>query len=678
MASSRAVAAGLVGADTPTILLNGRFEIAADELSDKIGTTHAPAHAAKDRLSADHAIFAMVCNPDVLPRAGVLEYLKGFPSRQLLRLLDHGVAFWPETLDHRHVLIYERPPGPRLVPLLSAPFDPLAELDIINHVIAPVVGVLDELAGIEITHGGVRPTNMFRARDPKASAMLGEMASAPGHFNQPATFCSIPLLQAHPAGRGSGTHADDIYALGVTILALVIGKDPAMGRDDATLLRDKLERGSFLALCGHHRLPSLLREPLRGMLDDRVDLRWNLDDLKSWLLERRLKSLHHSVADRAQRGLAVGGKTFHHPRPLSHHMAQNWENIRLEEHGHEIMSWARRSLGDDGLGDAVLSAMESGERGAEGSSGALNPALVSRLAMALDPHAPIRFRGMHAHIDGLPSLLAFAFQDAEMTRTVTEAIMEDLPAFRHRTMSGAAAVKPSLLRALAHEIRVLRNPVAGFGVERCLYDLNPMQYCRSPLVVDQKVMQVADLMPALEKASARNHSGPPFDRHLAAFIAAHLRADLQPLLLMAGNQKDPERAALGMLGILATLQTQTGSNVFPGVARWIGKYLDPAIDSFHHRMWREKVRNEMPGLIDRGDIAALYLYLANGEARQHDRKGYAEAIAEYARLSTEISFLKSMGFNDPRRVQEYGHQIAAGLAGLLSIVAVAVSIFISW
>ena len=49
-------------------------------------------------------------------------------------------------------------------------------------------------------------------------------------------------------------------------------------------------------------------------------------------------------------------------------------------------------------------------------------------------------------------------------------------------------------------------------------NLNPFQYCRSPLVAAQKVMQVEDLLPALEKVSGRSHNGPPLDRHIAAFI----------------------------------------------------------------------------------------------------------------------------------------------------------------
>ena len=169
MASPRVAAAGLAGgSDAPPILLNGRFEIVPDVLADAIGSPRALAHAVRDRLNSDHSIFALVCDPDLPPRMDCFENLKGFPSRGLLRLLDFGVVPWPETGDHRLCLIYERPPGPKLVPTLGTAFDPMLEGEIINCVIAPAVNVLEELSSIGLTHGAIRPTNMFRSREPKS------------------------------------------------------------------------------------------------------------------------------------------------------------------------------------------------------------------------------------------------------------------------------------------------------------------------------------------------------------------------------------------------------------------------------------------------------------------------------------------------------------------------------
>lgn len=82
--------------------------------------------------------------------------------------------------------------------------------------------------------------------------------------------------------------------------------------------------------------------------------------------------------------------------------------------------------------------------------------------------------------------------------------------------------------------------------------------------------------------------------------------------------------------------------------------------------------------MERGDIAALYTYLANGEIRTRDRNGFAQAVAEFDRMTTEISYLKSFGFNDPKRTEEYGRQIYAGFTGLLALTAVIFSCFLAW
>lgn len=679
MDASRATAAGPVGgADGPPAVLKGRFEIAQDALSDPIASPRAQAHAARDRLNDDHEIFALICDPELPPNLAALKRLREHPSRALLRLLDHGVVPWSETGDHRLALIYERPQGPRLVPSLSSPFEPLPEQDIINRVMAPVVSALDELEQMDVTHGAVRPTNLFMPRDKGSLAMLGENASAPAHFHQPVSFASIELGQAWPAGRGAGSIADDIYALAVTVLTLIYGEDPAGGRDDASLLAEKIERGSFAALTGHRRLPAVLREPLRGMLDDRTEQRWTLADLSAWLSDRRLKTPGHLQSDRAQRTLTLGGIQFHHTRPLSHHIATGWDRLRLEEKGHEILTWARRGLGDDSVGDAVLMAMEQSERNAQGGDGTINPAFAARLAMALDRRAPVRYRGVCAHLDGFGPLLAVHGGETESVRAIGEAMVGDLAQFRHRSTNDDGRERGPLMRVHSLMTRYLKNPGIGYGIERCLYELNPLQYCRSPLVAKYKVMQIEDLLPALEKISGGGAKGPPFDRHIAAFVAARLRVELQSMLTMASDPKDPERAALGMLGVLGTLQAQMGRKAYPGLTRWIGDYLQPVVESFRHRMWREKVENELPALIDRGDVTALYIYLSNGEVRQRDRNGYANAVAEYARLSTEISFLKSFGFNDPRRTEEYGRQISCGLTGLLSAVAMILSFVLAW
>jgi hypothetical protein len=676
MVSSRAMAVrASSGSDAASIVLKDRYEIAHEPLPEKFGAPGTITYGVHDRLNADRAVFALMCDPELPPRADALEKLKDCPSRALLRLLDYGVVPWPESGDHRCILIYEWPEGTKLVPSMDREFEPMPEADIIKRVIAPVAGLLDNFADMDMTHGTINPTNMFTSIDGASQIIVGENASASPWYHQPAAFLPINLTQAMPAGRGAGSIADDIYALGVSVLMLILGKDPAAGRTNMELLQSKIEHGSFITLAGRTRVPALLREPLRGMLEDRLDRRWQISDLHTWISERRLKSYHHGQIERAQRAFAFNGKSFHQPRALAQELVSNWESIKLAEKGHEVLTWARRGLCDDVVGDVVLNAMENSDRTAA-SNGSVNPAFVARLAMALDHKAPVRYRHIAAHPDAFGALLAAKFTETDSVRDITEAIVEDLPGFCLRIQDGDESKNNKMVSKFGRLMRVLKNTQIGFGVERCLYEMNPYQYCRSPLIARQKIMQIGDLLPALERVSGEQHKGPPFDQHIAAFIATHLNVELQSMLTLASDARDPERAALGMLGVLATLQAQVDRKPYPGVARWLAKYLKPTVESFRHKMWREKVESELPNLVGRGDITSLYIYLANGEIRQRDRNGYTAAVAEFAKLTAEKSFLNSYGLNDPTRVQEYGHQLAAGLAGLVSFIAMAFSFFL--
>jgi hypothetical protein len=87
-------------------------------------------------------------------------------------------------------------------------------------------------------------------------------------------------------------------------------------------------------------------------------------------------------------------------------------------------------------------------------------------------------------------------------------------------------------------------------------------------------------------------------------------------------------------------------------------------------MWRERVERELPNIIATGNMVEVYRYLANGEARQLDRQGFAEAVAEYNQLSAEIAFNKNLSNVDPEIILAHGQKLAAGFSVLIAIGAI--------
>jgi hypothetical protein len=662
------------GLESESVSLKGRFNIWPDARIAALCFDGAEAFIARDGLNAEYEVFALACDPSLPPRLDLLPRLKELHSLPLIRLLDWAVVPWPGSGDHRFCLIYERPAAKRLVSDMAAGFEPMGVDDVVSRMMAPMIENLAAFGAAGVTHRAIRPDNMFMSKDGNDRLLLGDAASAPPAFHQPPAFETIESLMASPGGRGAGRPADDVYALGVSVLALVTGGDPAAGRSAAEVLENKIDRGSFGALVESGTLPPGLREAVRGMLADDPEHRWNFEDLQGWIADRRLKRSSVRVPDRAQRAFTLGSVSYHHPRSLAHAMARDWENVQLPQNGQEVLAWVRRAMGDDTMIENLRLALEASDRNLGGGDGTtVNPPFVARLAMALDRAAPVRYRHIAAHLDGFGSLLATDFGDQETVRAVTEALLEELPAFRHLMTAGADG-SGNVQRYYARYARYLKSHLIGFGIERCLYAFNQLQFCRSPIIADQKVMELSGLLPALEKVSRRHPESSPLDRHIAAFAAAHISTDIQSVLEALSDPANSERGALGMLGLFATIQASVGGGPFPGLASWIRAHLGPVIDSYHHRVWREKVEAELPALVEAGDLLALYGYLSNGEARQRDRQGFAEARQEFAAMDAEIAFLKSNGISDPTRTRILGHQMASGISMLFGLGAIIFSV----
>ena len=137
--------------------------------------------------------------------------------------------------------------------------------ELLECVLRPAAHVLEHMQARGMTHRGIRPDNVFQAA-PGHPVVLGTAWAAPPAMAQPALFEPPYSAMCLPAGRGDGSIADDVYALGVLLLCLALGRAPLAELDDAAILRRKLELGTYAALAGDERLPPIIGDLVRGML----------------------------------------------------------------------------------------------------------------------------------------------------------------------------------------------------------------------------------------------------------------------------------------------------------------------------------------------------------------------------------------------------------------------------
>src|SRR5271168_2249218 len=204
-----------------SVLLRGRCAIFPDQPLPQYSSKRAVAFHAQMRNDPMRPLFALLTEPDMPARVDFMESMRSYNLHGILKAAEWGMVDWPGEARRRFVIVLDRPGGNRVMPMLDAPQAPLSEDELVTGLLQPLLPSLKELAGRGLGHRGIRPDNLFYIDGGRRAMVLGEgVTTAPG-FDQPAVFETIECAMCDPIGRGEGTQANDLYALGVTLLFLL-------------------------------------------------------------------------------------------------------------------------------------------------------------------------------------------------------------------------------------------------------------------------------------------------------------------------------------------------------------------------------------------------------------------------------------------------------------------------
>jgi len=663
----------------PVATLKDRYEIFYQTPLPKLDTSNATAFVAEDKRQRGRSMFALVITGPIPSRVQVMMQLRGLRQPGMITMLEWGVVEWPPDDAMRLALIYERPAGKRVMKSLTDTFTPINEQHAAKTILRPLVNALGELNNHGVTHRAIRPTNMFFADTANTRMMLGDCATTMPAIDQPAVFETIEMGMATPEGRGAGSYSDDFYALGVTLLILLLGRNPVAHMAEAELLTRKLHQGSYATLVGDHRVPLNMIEVLRGLLTDDIDQRWGFESLDLWFNGRRMTPIQARTVHRAQRAFVFMNQEFLMTRHLAHAMATNWDKAAPMVLDGKLEIWLRRGMEDNQLADQVTMAIRTAAAASDHAKRGFHDVALANVLIALDPQAPIRFRDFRAHMEGFGVALSVLMARGADTRSVTEVILREVP----KMWVGARERQAPEFAQLDNNFKELRLYLMegrniGSGIERCLYELNESQPCLSPLFAKDVVLDIRDVLPALDRIGSKmDAKTSPVDRHVAAFVAARFPKEIGPQLL-ALNDSDPKRSTLGMLSLLAVLQWRLGPESLHGLASWVGGLMAPIINSYQSRDRRQRLEREVPRLVRKGSLPELYNLVDNADERKADFDEFQRARAEWAMVTQQIRALESGRIGADKNATRNGERIAATAAvgaAVLTTAFVLVSYF---
>ena len=664
-----ATGAAALPAAGDSIKLNDRFELFPDRPLNEFSSITATAFAAIE-LRGREDLVGLVCQTGLPPRWDILGSMRGIDNPSLLRIHDFGVVDWRPDNARRPVVVTGRPHGQPLVRSIKQRRDPFAEDDLQRRFIPPLALALNELKTRRGFHGQVNPTNVFLndTEGPTSKAQLGECVTAPVGFAQPLLFETIDRGMTMPIGRGNGTLADDLYALGVTIVFLALGELPLAQLDDKAVLAAKLERGSFAAVTGDAKLPPSLTELLRGLLCDEADGRWTLADIGMWIDGRRMTPKQSVAPKRAARPFELADEVCWNARTVAQALAKHPDQGYLAIDNGSLVHWLRRSLEDEAMANRSEEAVQSARAGRAGS---LEDRILSRTLMALDPQAPIRYRGRSVLPFGIGNALADAVIRGSGAQELAELIMAQLPLFWVNVQSGIRPEFASLTGYLDNARGFLERPTFGNGLERCLYELNPNMHCHSPAIEPHYVLELEGLMHALEAvAGERNRPRDPVDRHVAAFILSRRNRVKEKLVTAVSGEDGKTDRGMACLLLMAALQRETKVNKLPKLSAWMVDLLGPSLDTFHSGTLRGRVRKHLEKEAKSGVLQRLVDVVDNVNLRQRDNTGFRLASREHALTQRAIQAHERELENRDALTKDIGRQVAALAGGLIATAAI--------
>jgi hypothetical protein len=388
--------------------------------------------------------------------------------------------------------------------------------------------------------------------------------------------------------------------------------------------------------------------------------RWGPEEIQLWLGGKRNVPMQHKPSRKTTMPYIFMEREYLNPRILAHAFTKNVKEGAKAIKNKELERWLRDSLREGDLADSINTISVAAAFHAKEVRGS-DDQIVTKASILMDPIGPIRYKGLSFMPDGYGSALAVELLLSNSMQTAAEVLRYNIPKLWYEAPSDEMRDDLALnFKTVFVEMwGALQIISPGFGIERCLYELNSSLSCQSPLIAEQCVVTINELLPALDSiADQTNKKLRPLDRHVTAFIGARFKESVETQFSALAEQKDSS-FLIGMISLLAHLQSKLKGNPVCALTNWAGSLLGPAIETYFNRSTRRAIEEQIPHVARQGSLLELLNLIDDAEKRQQDVEGHDNARLEHSLAEEQIQKIKSGDLSSPEAAVEQGQKFAA-------------------
>ncbi len=618
--------------------ISGKYEITSERNLD-FSTEYCEAYNVVDLADSNNTqnLYALVFKKSMPFRLMEIIKLKKIKSANLITPLDYGIAQVGNSESQNFVVILQKPKGESLRQII-AKGTKVDSAFVTQKFLPSVLNVLNFIHQSEIFHGSINPDNIYI--DEAGNLLIDQCVGELTGYSQPTFYETVDRAQCSALGKSEGNAGIDYYALGMVIFFLISGRD-FHNSDPQEIIKQKLFQGTFHFLNAAFLLSGQIADLIKGLVADQITLRWGAAEVDGFLQGRSYSTADLTDLTYFSRAIIFNGKEHYSKTSLAYDLSLNWDSAKEYIKQDKIKKWLENSSSEEKYVEAIeLFGNSTSMKSLSQKLISLEDERLIKFLIILDPDGPVRYKNFVFYKEGVGPMLSHSIGFSHSETTQILAAMLYLNIFSIYEVLAQIYSKPYLNNCMIQINRCsefLKKSEYGFGIERCLYDLNPTLPCQSSLVSSQFCIGLKDVLEFLNNAQL-NFEDLVAKKTVSCFLASKV------VLLTEIKNKELDHypmvqrsRAYQILGIFAQAQrhAKIGSlmNLCNTIMESVRDVLDAALKS--HSI-KKLFFDKLATASQTGNIAELQKIALNSTHINDDMDGYTNALRSGAAIAKEI------------------------------------------